>query len=85
MKTIPAAAPADRLLNMREVCQILGGLSRPSVYVLFARADLTPVKVGGRTMVSAREMDRYLVRIHEEATARRESVSGAAPPSRDRR
>lgn len=35
--------------------------------------------------ILAREMDRYLVRIHEEATARRESVSGAAPPSRDRR
>ena len=36
------------------------GIGRTSVYVLFDRGDLTPIKIGRRTLVAASELAEYV-------------------------
>lgn len=46
-------------LTVREACQ-LSGLSRSTIYELFADKRLTPKKCGRRTLVLADELRRFL-------------------------
>jgi excisionase family DNA binding protein len=48
-----------RLLNVREVCELLR-VSRPTVYRLIAGGDLPIVKVGDRTLFRLPDVERFI-------------------------
>jgi excisionase family DNA binding protein len=53
----------DRLRGLVDIAkaqEILGGVSRPTIYELFRDGSLRRVKVRGRTMIRVGDLDRYI-------------------------
>jgi excisionase family DNA binding protein len=56
----PAPIAAPKLaFSILEACAALG-ISRPTYYELVKRGDLRPVKVNGRVLIPATELERLL-------------------------
>ena len=53
-----------KLFSISEVCRITG-LGRTTIYALISRGDLPAVKIGRRTAVRARDLDRWLATLPE--------------------
>jgi excisionase family DNA binding protein len=61
----PAAVDAlSPLLSINEVAQLLG-ISRPTVYSLIRRGELTPIRVGERARFEPTDVRAYLERHRE--------------------
>ncbi len=58
--------PVERLLfSLHDTRQILGAISMGTLYNLRARRELRIVKVGRRSFVEKKEIDRFLARLSE--------------------
>lgn len=49
-----------RLLTVPEARRYLGGISHEYIYVLMRRGDITPTRLGRRTMLDLHELDRFI-------------------------
>ncbi len=54
------AASASLLRSIPATCELLGGVSRSTVYRLAAAGDLRIVKIAGRSMVTTESIDRLV-------------------------
>ena len=59
-------APRRRLHPITETASILG-VSRTAVYQLVKSGDLHLVKIGGRSLIAASELDEYVARLRKTA------------------
>lgn len=48
-----------RVYSIREFCEVFG-VSRSTVYRLFANKSLTPLKLGTKTLIRANEAEEWL-------------------------
>jgi excisionase family DNA binding protein len=56
-----SAPPApDRLLDVGQVSDLLGGVSRSFIYSAFAHGDLKSVKIGKRRCVRASAVEQFI-------------------------
>lgn len=56
-----SAPPApERLLDVDQVADLLGGVSRSFIYSAFAHGDLRSVKVGRRRLVPAGAVEQFI-------------------------
>jgi excisionase family DNA binding protein len=55
------------LYDMEKTCEILGNISKPTIYRLIRRGKLHPVKQGKRTTFTARELRRYVSEVEAQA------------------
>ncbi|MGV0796221.1 helix-turn-helix domain-containing protein [Mycolicibacterium elephantis] len=55
------------LVSIADTQTILGGVSKPTVYGLIHKGELTKVKIGRRGMVTAESLTAYVERITEKA------------------
>ncbi|MFG1278333.1 helix-turn-helix domain-containing protein [Xanthobacter autotrophicus] len=62
----PEGAERSPLLTVPEFASYLK-VSRPTVYRLFSAGDVTPLKIGGRTLVRRQDADDYIARRAEVA------------------
>jgi excisionase family DNA binding protein len=58
--------PARKAYPVKEVAQLLAGVSERYVWHLIASGELEAVKVGGRRVVRAEALDAYLERLTED-------------------
>lgn len=66
---VMTTTPQSRLAYpVNEAAQLLG-ISRSTLYGLIGAGDVHAVKIGGRTLVTAAELDRYLAEITKVQTA----------------
>lgn len=56
------------LVSVEEAAQLLGGISRVTVFALFNEGELRKVKVKGRTMVAFEDLRAYVARQLGEAS-----------------
>jgi predicted DNA-binding transcriptional regulator AlpA len=56
------------LYDMDKACEILGNISKPTIYRLIRRGMLHPVKQGKRTAFTAVELRRYVSEVEAQAT-----------------
>lgn len=62
MPALNQPAATAELLNEREACTMLGGISKPTLYKLVADGHITRHKVGPkRTLYSRAEMQAYVL------------------------
>jgi len=64
--------PLQILFTVEEAGNLLG-LGRSTIYILFKKCLLTPLKVGNATRVSGRSINRYVDFLESEAQERRAS------------
>ena len=57
------AATDRRLLDIPQVCERLGGISRTTVYALAKAGELTKVNIGKRGFITADSCDSYVSRL----------------------
>lgn len=50
----------DKLYSIFDSCEILGGISRATLYRLVSGGHLKIVKIGGRSFVRGRNMLQYI-------------------------
>ena len=51
----------DRLLYpIDEACEMLGGLSRSTIYAMIRSGQINAVKVGARSFITADELDEFI-------------------------
>ena len=52
-----------QLFSLAETRERLGGISRPTLYELFARGDLASVHIGARRFVTDTALGEYIARL----------------------
>jgi excisionase family DNA binding protein len=57
------------LVPIPTACEELGGVSRPTVYDLVNRGELTKVNIGRRGFITGESLAAYVDRLSEAATA----------------
>lgn len=57
------------LYDMDKAGEILGNISKPTIYRLIRRGKLHPIKQGKRTAFTARELRRYVAEVEAQARA----------------
>lgn len=63
------SVPVRDLYPVREVAELLGGISTRHVWKLIARRELGTRRIGTRRLVPRGEIDKYLKKLEEEAAA----------------
>jgi excisionase family DNA binding protein len=59
--SIARAGLVDRVFNQADARQLLGGISRSTLYRLIQAGHIRPVKIGRRLMIPASEIERLAV------------------------
>lgn len=63
-------APAEsNLCSVNEACAKLGGMGRTWLYAQIKAGRIRPVKLGSRTMIPAREIERFIDQAMQEQAA----------------
>jgi excisionase family DNA binding protein len=60
-----------------EVAVLLGGVTERYVWTLLSRNELTSVKVGGRRLVPADDLDAFIEKLREQERQARAAASAA--------
>lgn len=60
-----------------EVAVLLGGVTERYVWTLLSRNELTSVKIGGRRLVPAEDLEAFIARLREEERQARAAASAA--------
>ena len=58
----------NKLLPIPEVCAILGGIARTTVYQLLEDEELVRVKIGRRAFITSDSVEGYMAKIVGEGT-----------------
>jgi excisionase family DNA binding protein len=56
------ATAQRRLVSIPEACELLGGVSRTTLYGLVKRGELTQARIGRRGFVTVESIDGYVAR-----------------------
>jgi excisionase family DNA binding protein len=76
-----------RLVPMPDTMRLLGDLGRTKLYELIKDGEITKVKIGSRSFVTAESLDAYLERLVEGAHGRSagaDSTAGTADDAGER-
>jgi len=52
----------DHLVSLREACQRLGGISRPTLYKILSAGEIGSVEIGRRRMIPTSDIRAYIDR-----------------------
>lgn len=70
--------PDRKAYSVPEVAQLLGGVTERYVWMLLSRDELKSVKIGGRRMVPASDLDAFIDGLRQDEQRARESAASAA-------
>lgn len=69
--------PRRVVYSVPEVAELLGGVTERYVWTLLSRNELTSVKVGGRRLVPADDLDAFIEKLKEQERQARAAASAA--------
>ena len=59
-RSTPARPEPERLLNVEEACEALGGIARSTLYELIGRGDLHSLAIGRRRLIPRSAIGEFI-------------------------